>query len=131
MGKNVLLLFAAGIIFTFLATVKEEVSAEVFLVTGYCSCEDCCDKPPYDEWYGMTATGKKAKWGTIAVDSEIISLGSALKIEGFEDTIFRAEDVGGSVKGKHIDIWFPDHQQALKFGKQMKHIWYDRKNLES
>jgi len=130
-GKNVLLIFIAGIIFTYFSLGRNEVSAEVFLVTGYCSCENCCDKSPYDEWYGITATGKKAKWGTIAVDSEVISLGSKLRIEGFENTIFRAEDVGGAVKGNHIDIWFPDHQQARQFGRQMRQIWYDDKSLES
>ena len=64
----------------------------------------------------LRASGKKAKWGTVAVDREIIELGSKLKIDGFPNTIFRAEDVGGAVKGKHIDVWFPSHEDALEFG---------------
>ena len=52
----------------------------------------------------------------MAVDRKIIKLGSTLRIEGFPNTIFRAEDVGGAIKGNHIDIWFPSHKQALKFG---------------
>lgn len=102
---------------------KKEASAEVFTITAYCSCEKCCDKPPTDKWYGITATGTKARWGTIAVDRRVIRLGSMIKIEGFDNVTFKAEDVGGAIKGKHIDIWFPDHQTALQFGKQKRRVW--------
>ena len=33
-------------------------------------------------------------------------------------TLFRAEDVGGAIKGNRIDVWFPSHREALKFGVQ-------------
>ena len=92
------------------------LSAEVFKATAYCSCKKCCDKDPSDKWYGITATGKKARWGTVAVDKRVVKLGSKLRIKGFPNTIFRAEDVGGAIKGKHIDVWFPSHREALKFG---------------
>ena len=92
------------------------LSAEVFKATAYCSCIKCCDKDPSDKWYGITATGKKARWGTVAVDKRVVKLGSKLRIKGFPNTIFRAEDVGGAIKGKHIDVWFPSHREALKFG---------------
>ncbi len=90
--------------------------AEVFKATAYCSCEKCCNKNPSNKWYGITATGKVAKWGTVAVDRRIIKLGSRLKIKGFPNTTFRAEDVGSAIKGNHIDIWFPSHEEALEFG---------------
>jgi len=92
------------------------LSAEVFKATAYCSCKKCCDKDPSDKWYGITATGKKARWGTVAVDKRVVKLGSKLRIKGFPNTIFRAEDVGGAIKGRHIDVWFPSHREALKFG---------------
>ncbi len=94
------------------------MNSEVFKATAYCSCERCCDKDPSDKWYGITASGKRARWGTIAVDRRVIKLGSQLRIEGYPDTIFRAEDVGGAIKGNHIDVWFPSHREALKFGVQ-------------
>lgn len=40
------------------------IKAEVFKATAYCSCEECCDKDPSDKWYGITATGKRAKWAS-------------------------------------------------------------------
>jgi 3D (Asp-Asp-Asp) domain-containing protein len=94
------------------------LQAEVFTATAYCSCKKCCDKDPSSKWYGITASGRKARWGTVAVDRRLIKLGSRLRIEGFPKTIFRADDVGGAIKGKHIDLWFPSHREALEFGRQ-------------
>ncbi|MHC4268408.1 MAG: 3D domain-containing protein [Planctomycetota bacterium] len=108
------------VMFMFLANMLfvNNLRAEVFKATAYCSCKRCCDKDPSDKWYGITASGKRAKWGTIAVDRKVIKLGSKLRIDGFPDTIFRAEDVGGAIKGNHIDVWFPSHKEALQFGVQ-------------
>ena len=94
------------------------LQAEVFTATAYCSCKKCCDKDPSNKWYGITASGRKARWGTVAVDRRLIKLGSRLRIEGFPKTVFRADDVGGAIKGKHIDLWFPSHREALEFGRQ-------------
>ncbi len=94
------------------------MAAEVYKATAYCSCKKCCGKYPWNKGYGITASGKKAKWGTVAVDRKVIKLGSKLRIDYFPDTIFRAEDVGSSIKGKHIDVWFPSHKKALQFGVQ-------------
>ena len=110
----VMIMFLANMLFV------NNLRAEVFKATAYCSCKKCCDKDPSDKWYGITASGKKAKWGTVAVDRKVIRLGSTLRIKGFPKTIFRAEDVGGAIKGKHIDVWFPSHKEALKFG--VRHI---------
>ena len=94
------------------------LQAEVFTATAYCSCKKCCNKDPSSKWYGITASGRKARWGTVAVDRRLIKLGSRLRIEGFPDTVFRADDVGGAIKGKRIDLWFSSHRKALEFGRQ-------------
>ena len=111
--------FVVGM-FIFLSSMLfiNKVNAEVFKATAYCSCEKCCDKDPSDELYGITASGKRARWGTVAVDRRVIKLGSRLRIKGFPGTIFRAEDIGGAIKGNRIDVWFPSHREALKFGVQ-------------
>ena len=98
----------------------------LFTVTAYCSCEKCCG-----EWAdGVTYSGNRATWGTVAVDRKIIRLGSKLRIEGFPDIIFRCEDVGGSIKGNKIDIWFPNHQAALNFGVQKRLVYIIRKGVD-
>ncbi len=122
--KGTISVFAIGALTLILNLfLVSNLRAEVFTTTAYCSCEKCCDKDPADEWYGITATGTKAKWGTVAVDRKLIKLGSKLKIDGFPDITFMAEDVGGAIKGNHIDIWFPSHTEALEFGVQKKVVY--------
>ena len=86
-----------------------------FKITAYCHCEQCCGKSD-----GITATGSKvAPNRTIAVDPNIIPLGSQVMIEG---QIYVAEDVGGAIDGNRIDVYFSTHQEALNFGVQYKHV---------
>ena len=116
--KNVLS-FVVVLIISLLSMVSvNSLQAEVFTATAYCSCKKCCDKDPSNKWYGITASGRKARWGTVAVDRRLIKLGSRLRIEGFPKTVYRADDVGGAIKGKRIDLWFSSHRKALEFGRQ-------------
>jgi 3D (Asp-Asp-Asp) domain-containing protein len=86
-----------------------------FKITAYCHCEECCGKSD-----GLTFTGSIATPNrTIAVDPNIIPLGSEVMIDG---QIYIAEDVGGSIKGNRIDIYMTDHQQALNYGVQYKNV---------
>ncbi|KUK36482.1 MAG: hypothetical protein PWP44_620 [Thermacetogenium sp.] len=84
-------------------------------VTAYCPCPICCGKSD-----GITCSGVRARANrTIAVDPDVIPLGSEVYLEGLG--IFIAEDTGGAIKGNRIDIFMEDHQQALLFGiKEMK-----------
>ena len=70
---------------------------------------ECCGKTD-----GITASGTKAKEGrTIAVDPEIIPLGTEVEINGHT---YRAEDVGGMIGGNRIDIFVESHDKALELG---------------
>ena len=68
-----------------------------------------------------TATGTAPRYGVIAVDPKVISLGSMVTIEGYEGT-FIAEDTGGKVKGAALDIWLPDAAEAKRYGTQYRRI---------
>ena len=94
----------------------------IFEITGYCNDKECTGKSPGDKGYGITKSGKVAKWGMVATDPKVIPSGTKLKIEGF-DTIFKVEDIGGAIKKNKIDIWFPTHQDALNFGRQKRKVW--------
>src|SRR5262249_14731868 len=60
----------------------------------------------------ITATGTLARAGrTVAVDPKVIPLGSRIFIEGLGERI--AEDVGGAVRGKHIDVYLGTVPQAF------------------
>lgn len=92
--------------------VIECIELGEFEVTAYCPCSSCCD-----EWAdGLTYTETVATEGrTIAVDPEVIPLGSTVEIDGVE---YIAEDIGGAVKGNHIDMFFSSHEDALTWGVQ-------------
>ena len=80
-----------------------------FVLSAYCAgC--CCN----GEWEGMTATGAKPVPGvTVAVDPDVIPLGSVITVNGAE---YIAQDVGGAVKGNKIDILMGSHEEAKRFG---------------
>lgn len=96
--------------------VQEEKETEIYLLTAYCPCYEC------SEGYGdMTATGKRAVEGrTIAVDPNTIPYGTELYIDGVGYRT--AEDCGGLVKGKHIDIYFDCHSKVDAFGKKYAEV---------
>jgi len=87
-----------------------------FTVTHYCPCEICCGKTD-----GITFTGTQATEGrTVAVDPDVIPLGSTVVIEGQE---YIAEDIGGAIKGNRIDRYMDNHQEALNAGVVQAEVW--------
>lgn len=101
--------------------VPELVSLGEYKITHYCSCPQCCgvwaESRPVDELgqeIVYTASGARAEAGkTIAVDPEVIPLGSRVIIDGQE---YIAQDTGGAIKGNRIDIYCSNHQEALELG---------------
>lgn len=87
-----------------------------FILTAYCPCEKCTGK-----WAdGITASGIFAEPGVIAVDPNVISLGSYVMIDGVE---YLAADTGSAIKGNRIDIFCEDHQSALEYGVQSHEVY--------
>lgn len=64
---------------------------------------------------GITSTGTKPKWGTIAVDPKVIPYGSVVYIPYF-DKYFVAEDCGGGIKGHKIDIYMNSAKECRNWG---------------
>lgn len=69
---------------------------------------------------GYTSTGINLNANpnkkVIAVDPNVIPLGSKVWVEGYGTAI--AADTGGSIKGKRIDVHFPTKQAAYSFGRK-------------
>jgi 3D (Asp-Asp-Asp) domain-containing protein len=65
---------------------------------------------------GSTATGIPVGWGVAAVDPSVIPLGSHFTVPGYGEAV--AADVGGSVRGATIDLWFPTPAQAHAWGRR-------------
>lgn len=102
-------------------TAQEPYEVFEAKVTAYCSCPKCCgiwskDHPSRQgtDYEQHTTSGTIPVAGrTVAVDPDIIPLGSKILIDGHE---YIAEDTGSGVKGNHIDIYFDSHEEALEWG---------------
>lgn len=76
-----------------------------------------------DKGYGITASGARAKRGTVAVDPRVIPLGTKLYIKsltpGVPDYGFAiAQDTGGAIKGNKIDLFMDTVWECLQFGRR-------------
>ena len=69
---------------------------------------------------GLTATGIPVTPGVVAVDPEVIPLGSTVIIDG---QAYLAADTGEAIKGNHVDIAVPTHQEALELGTKTAEVW--------
>lgn len=94
--------------------MQPAMQSAVFTAYAYCACEKCCGK-----WaqYGLTASGTVPQEGrTVAVDPDVIPLGSELWIDG--EGPFIAEDTGSGINGSTIDVYHQSHAAALEWGKR-------------
>ena len=96
----------------------EEVQTHTFVITYYCACQKCNGK-----WAGYpTASGTElTEHRTVAVDPEIIPLGTVVHIDGVP---YIAEDTGSSIKGYKIDIYVSGHSVALEKGVHEAAVWW-------
>ncbi|MBN8209408.1 peptidoglycan-binding protein [Bacillus sp. NTK071] len=87
----------------------KEISVEATAYTAFCT--GCS---------GVTATGIDLRANpdqkVIAVDPDVIPLGSKVHVEGYGTAI--AGDTGGAIQGNRIDLFMADRQDALDFGRK-------------
>lgn len=92
------------------------VSLGTFVTTAYCPCYSCSEG-----WGRHTSSGALATAGhTVAVDPKVIPIGSHLLIDGVE---YVAEDIGGGVKGNHIDIYYNTHGETRQHGVRHSEVF--------
>lgn len=98
------------------ASAKEpaQTKAKTLTVTATAytaSCEGCI---------GITKTGVNLKDNpdakVIAVDPDVIPLGSKVHVEGYGYAT--AEDIGGGIKGNEIDVFIPTEDAAMQWGRK-------------
>jgi 3D (Asp-Asp-Asp) domain-containing protein len=65
---------------------------------------------------GSTALGVPVRKGVVAVDPQLIPLGTKMHVPGYGHAL--AADVGYAIKGKIIDLWFPSTARAQKWGRR-------------
>lgn len=86
-------------------------------ITHYC-CESKGNPHICGTGTGLTATGVPVAPGMVAVDPEVIPLGSTVIINGVP---YLAADTG--VSGYAIDIAVPTHDEALEMGTYKSDVW--------
>ena len=80
-------------------------------------CEPIIMEATAYTWTGnRTATGTWPSRGTVAVDPEVIPLGTKLHIEGYGEAI--AADTGGDIKGNRVDLYMESEDECWEFGRQ-------------
>jgi 3D (Asp-Asp-Asp) domain-containing protein len=97
---------------------------EFIYVGEYTLTHYCVGKYPHicGTGSGKTATGTEVTAGrSVAVDPKVIPYGTQMYIEGYG---FRtAEDCGGAVKNKQIDIAVETHDMANALGRKKGGVW--------
>lgn len=92
-------------------------------ITHYDVCSKCCGKTD-----GITASGAHATpYSTVAVDPSVIPLGAELLVDygdGAGLRRYRAEDIGGAIKGSHIDLCVGSHAEAQQLGVKTATVYW-------
>lgn len=96
---------------------------ETFTATAY-------DASPADNgiWAGKTSTGMPLVYGVIAVDPRVIPYGTKMYIESadgqYKYGYAIAGDCGGAIKGKKVDLFFPNRSTCTQFGRRAVNIYF-------
>lgn len=97
------------------STVKE---VGVFRVTYYCNdCDECGTNNVTSDGTILTPTMQ-----SVAVDTSIIPAGSILVMDG---KLYIANDVGGAIKGREIDVmvYGKTHEEVYAMGVDYFRVW--------
>jgi 3D (Asp-Asp-Asp) domain-containing protein len=89
--------------------------ALLFVVTAYSTG---CDTRP----------GSRTKAGTlpvagftVAADPAVLPLGSIVQVEGLAGER-QVHDIGGVVRGRHLDVFMGSCREARQFGRQLRRV---------
>lgn len=106
------LVIGDGFIITETGEVLTYYKVDQFKTTAYTKTDEGCDD--------ITATGTYARVGEVAVDPRVVPYGTRMFIVSNDGEyvygIATAEDCGGGVKGKHIDLYFDTHWECVQYG---------------
>lgn len=105
-----------------LVAAAEAPSHETVWATAYCDL-------------GITKSGVAVTKGIVAADPRLFPLGTVMEVRaGRYSGIYTVMDTGGAVKGRIIDIFIPDYDEAVQFGRRkvsvrvLRHGWSPKRS---
>ncbi|MCI9584849.1 hypothetical protein D3Z50_10445 [Clostridiaceae bacterium] len=97
-------------------TARRGALLGIFETTAYCTCKQCC---PNGTALTYSGTVPKANH-TISADITKYPLGTKLMIG---DVVYTVEDIGSTIVGNRLDIYFSTHEEALDYGVQSVEVY--------
>lgn len=77
---------------------------------------------PNPELWNITYSGTEVQVGSVAVDPNFIPLGTKMYIVSADGSYVYgyaiAEDIGGAIKGKLVDLFFNTYDECINFGRR-------------
>lgn len=110
------------------ASVTVYMSAGVYRITAYCSCEKCCGKWAKNRPNGVVigAAGVELHEDySIAMPG--VPFGTEIYIDGLGHYIVQdrtSKWIAEKYDNKIVDVYFLDHNEALQFGAQYREIYF-------
>ena len=96
-------------------SLKQGRSLGMFTTTGYCNCPQCSNG------HSLTYSGTVPQAGhTLSADLDMFPLGTRLMING---TVYTVEDMGSSVDGHKVDIYYASHEEAVAHGTKQEEVF--------
>lgn len=96
------------------AETSEHQPKKTFSIMSTAYTRDC------EGCIGITKMGidlnKNPDQKVIAVDPDVIPLGTKVYVEGYGEAI--AADTGGAIKGMLIDVYMQSHEEAIRWGRR-------------
>ncbi len=107
---------------------RREYSRKITMeATAYTAGYESTGKRPGDPGYGVTRSGTRVRPGVVAVDPNVIPLGTKLYVESLDGTrsygYSTAEDTGGAIKGNRIDLYFENLSAAQRYGRRNVRVY--------
>lgn len=97
-------------------TAKRGALLGIFETTAYCTCTQCCPNGTALTYSGTVPQANH----TISADITKYPLGTRLMIG---DVVYTVEDIGSTIVGNRLDIYFPTHEEALAYGVQSVEVY--------
>ena len=93
---------------------------DTFLATAYTHMDAGCDE--------YTSNGTRVKWGVVAVDPSVIPYGTRMFIVSNDGKyvygLSTAEDCGGAIINKRLDLYMPTLEEAFQFGRRNCTVYF-------